>query len=322
MISSRSALFISALLMGLAFTPVAARADSTTAQELATAATKRLYQGDRRGAIELLEKAYAADPDPDYLLRIADNYEALAAETGEQKDLRLALQNLGRCLSAETNPVEAATLKNRMRRLRRQLSMEEKEIPEARAPAEAAPEPKGPVPVEFVAKEAGESVSVSVAGQSCVAPCTLKLEPGPHVLIASGAEEYRVNLLVPKASGAVSLPASGDRYLLPGVALTVAGALIATTLWSLSLACPTPLDLSSTPCETANLVTWPVLGSGMFIAGIAFLGYYGTHRVTRLSVDTGEANEDERDRGPHFRLASLGIQPLRSGAAAGIGFSF
>lgn len=304
-----------------------ARADPAVAQTLAIRASKAVRDGDRRGAISWLEKAYAEDPSPDYLERMAELYEALFGEEGDIQDLRQALLNYGRCLAAEKNAVEAAEIQERLGRLRKQL----REVAPEQEPAAPAVRPRPTlVTVQFDAEGSAGVLHISAGGQSCDAPCTMQLAPGPYTVATSGGDDSKVSLLVPAASGTVHLRPSGHRLLLPGIALTVAGALVASTLWSFRYACTPNLDLTLTPCETTNLAMWPIVGGAMFFTGVGLLGYYGAHipRTAVVEVDESRHADSGASEGPqhgkeaHWQLTSVGLMPLRSGAAAGVGFSF
>jgi hypothetical protein len=119
---------------------------------------------------------------------------------------------------------------------------------------------------------------------------------------------------VPPLAGTVHLVSSGDRFLIPGILLTVIGPLVAATLWSLEYACPSSSDVT---CQGANDAIWPTLGGVAFVTGIAFLGYWGSHRVTTADVEIAPSGA-----APGPRLSSVGFQPMRNGAGAGLGLSF
>jgi hypothetical protein len=315
----RSALLVTWFLLAMALAwPV--RADPAVAQVFAIHASKALRAGDKRGAIALLEKAYSADPSADYLERTADLYEELFREQGDLSDLRLAVLNYTRSLAAETNAVEASEIQGRLKRLRQQL----RDLAPGPEP-EPPPVPSRPasVTVEFLAKPGAGPIHISIGGQTCDAPCTLRLAPGPYAVTASGGDDLRLSLLVPAASGTVHLPSSARPYLVPGVALTVAGALVAASLWSFRFACTPNLDLTLTPCETTNLAVWPIVGGAMFFTGVGFLGYYGSHIPHDAVVQVDEGHHaDGAPSESGWQLVSAGVMPLRSGAAAGVGFSF
>jgi hypothetical protein len=321
--SRRTTCLAASITMALVLGPLA-RAEEAGAQALAIQASKAIHEGDRRGAISLLEKAYGADPSPDYLERIAELYEALAGEQGDSQDVRMALLNYGRCLAAEKNAVESGEIQARMRRLRQQLSDVSVEPGPESTPAAATPPPARPavVAVHFIADGARGPLHITVGGRTCDVPCTILLAPGPYVVTTSGSDEIKVSLLVQEAAGTVRLTTSGNRFLLPGVTLTVAGALVATTLWSFRYACTPNLDLTLSPCQTANLALWPTLGGLMFFTGVGFLGYYGSHTPRTVMVDRDGPQAGGSHEQPHWQLATVGVIPTKNGAAAGVGFTF
>ena len=55
----------------------------------------------------------------------------------------------------------------------------------------------------------------------------------------------------------------------------------------------------------------------MMFTGIGFLTYANEHRLENVDVELSST-----DLEPHFKFASLGLQPIRNGAAAGVGFTF
>lgn len=313
-----------------------ARADSATALELATRATKLAQAGDRRGAIDLLEQAYTADAQQDYLLQIADLYEALSAQ-GDPRDVRLAIAHYQLALISEKNPLERQTIEDHLQELKQQLVQQPMQAPPPAAPevegappavppaaavppeAPAAPPPAPPevkassgVRIVFAAENAGEKYTVAFDDQVCNAPCALQLQPGWRVVtLSSYGDEHKVSLSVPETQGVVRLPPTRHSFFVAGVALTVVGAVVGATFWAIfGAACG-----ESPSCVTANQAIWPIVGGGMLITGVSFLAYYQA-RDLGLAIDTGEQAK------PALRLSSIGFLPTRNGASAGAGFSF
>jgi hypothetical protein len=185
------------------------------------------------------------------------------------------------------------------------------------APAPPPYPPPHDVAVSFLAGDGAEEFQIDVAGKSCVTPCTIPLHPGPYVMRTSGAATRKISLYVKDGDGAFHIPPTGTRLLIPGIALTVTGLVVATSFWAFGEACIPSLNLLPTPCQLANDTIWPILGSAALITGISFLGYYGSHDVGSLDMEPGD-----KPSGSSFRLASLGVQPVRNGAVTGAGFSF
>jgi hypothetical protein len=322
----RTGIVVVSALLATAVAERVAWADPAEAQDFAARAMKRAAEGDRRGAIDFLEKAYDADPSPDYLLQIADEYDAMASEDGEPLALRLALSHLREYLAFERNPTQVQAVKTRMQALRDRLaSMPARTPPRAVVAAPPTPgrRPRTEVAVSFLPVDGADSFRVSVGGKACTAPCTLQLLPGFYQLETSGADQLRMDLNVPDTPGTVHLVQSGNKYFAPGVVLTVLGPLVAASLWAVSVACP--LDATTgtqdQTCVTANQVVWPIVGAGMLFTGIGLLAYYGNHVVTKASVEV--ASDDPPAGGvPRLQFASAGFQPMHNGGAGGVSFSF
>jgi hypothetical protein len=300
--------------------PRPARADPAQAQDFAARATKRVQQGDRRGAIEFLEKAYEADPSADYLLQMADQFDALALEGGDRRDIRLALAYFREYLLTEKNPIEIQTVQERMMRLRELLAAA---VPEPVVPPVAEPLPP-PAPsrvekvaVDFIAENGTDPFHVTVGSQTCDTPCSLKLAPGGHSIAITGTDKLNLSVFVPNTPGMVRLKPSGNRYLVPGIILTIIGPIIAASMWSLAYSCP-PVDVFPDPCSTTNLALWPLVGGIMFFTGVGFIGYAENHQVSKVDVDVAQVDIEP----PKVRIASIGLQVLPGGAAAGVGLSF
>jgi hypothetical protein len=275
---------------------------------------RRVQEGDRRGAVAFLEKAYAADPRPDYLLQLAEQFEQLGADDGDPRDLRLAIAHYRSCLAQEQNQAEAASLQKHLQLLEETLAAVDSR-PNRTEPGHARTAPPARparVPIAF-ATGTPDRLIVSAGGSSCEAPCTLHLPPGLNVVKTSGSEELRLGVYVPPAAGTVHLVRSGQRFFVPGVLLTVFGALTASSLWALSGACAP----SDAVCQSTLQAVWPTLGGIAFFTGIGLLGYYGGHQVTSADVELSQT-----DAAPALRLASVALQPLHNGAGAGVGFSF
>jgi len=307
-----------------------ARADAATAQDFAARATKRAQQGDNRGAIEFLEKAYDADPSPDYILQTAEQYELVASQSGDSRDVRLAISYFRQSLTGEKNPSQVQSLQARIGHLEAQLAASPAvpiapsapvgNAPVANAPTApptaAAPQATGDrVAIRFIPVDVTDSYYVSAGGYHCTTPCTLMLKPGLTEVTTTGADEIKLHVDIPNYPGHVVLSPGGDRLLAPGIALTVIGPVIAASLWSLAFACPG--SSGSSACLTANLTAWPLLGAGLMFTGIGFLAYWGGHRPTTADVQVSAT-----DSQPPIKFAFLGLQPLKNGAATGLGFSF
>ncbi len=357
----KHAAFLCAMLIVSVTAERPARADSLAAQDLAARAGRRILQGDRRGAVAFLEMAYESDPLPAYLVQIVEQYESLALEGNDPHDLELARAKLRLVIALETDPARKQDFQARLQRLEARAAalpstpgeppasgaraVPDSSSPPAQPPPAqpqpAQPQPAQPQPavtpapvppgspptptsrpqevsVQFVAGDQSESFRVEVGHESCTTPCSLQLAPGPYTMKTTGTASRKITLYVRESSGVVRIPATGSKFVLPGVILVVAGTVVASAFWAFELACPAQLDLLPTACQTANEVIWPLLGSAAVVTGVAFLGYYGAHYVT--SVDMEASNEPQTR--PAFRLASFGLQPLRSGAAVGAAFSF
>ncbi len=298
-----------------------ARADSAAALELATRATRAAQAGDRRGAIELLEQAYAVDAQGDYLLQIAQLYEALATQ-GDARDVRLAIAHYQLALASERNAVEIQAIEERLRQLRELLHPQKAQSLAAPPtgvgkPADTASSPAPEkavqdVHIAFAPEVAGEKYTVAYEDQICEAPCALRLKPGWRIVtLTSPGDERKVSLSVPETTGSVRLPATRRSFFVAGLTLTIVGAAVAATFWAIF---QTPCDGAPT-CVTANQTVWPIVGGGLVIGGVSLLAY---HQARDLGL-TVEAQDGEK---PAVRVSSIGLQPLRNGAAAGVRFSF
>ncbi len=308
---------VATALVGVAIVSLGApaRADSETALDFAKRATAAEKDGQRREAINLLEQAYRIEPLPDYLLQIAEQYEALWNDTGGREYLRRAIDSYRRSLTGETSPSQVDLVQARIRTL---------EVQAASPSAQAASDMPGPVAITFEGRD-GQSFEVSIQGLTCHTPCTLGLKPGNAPLTTTGAAPMKVDLHVPRVPGIVRLDAAGQSRLIPGIVLTTVGAVSMATLWiplDVAACAPPP---NSRPgqgdpfCVLAGLILGPVLSAPILMTGIGLLGYYGTHLPPKPLVEVAGAPTDPA---PPLRLASVGFQPLRNGAAAGVAFSF
>lgn len=172
------------------------------------------------------------------------------------------------------------------------------------------------VPVSFVGAESDELYFVSVAGKTCPAPCTVRLRPGVQQLVAtaSGSPSIAAMIAVPETGGTFRLSKGSRPYLASGITLTVVGFIVATSFWSIGLAC-------DDACTVGNLIAWPIIGSGMLFTGIGLLGYGATH-ATRRGAELIAGGGFMTMTAP--RLTSFGLAPsqLGSGATAGASFAF
>jgi hypothetical protein len=295
-----------------------ALAEPTDAKVLVARARILADRGDHRGAVSLLETAIAGDSSADLLLQAADEYETLMLDGDDRRDGLLAIARFQQYLSAQkVAPEGRASIENRIRILqelvatlgpgKRAASVEES--PGTPAPSE--------VPISFVADRADDHFQVTSEQRSCETPCTLPLTPGAHRLNLSGSDQLHLGMFVPSAPGTVRLVPSANRFLIPGVLMVVAGAIIAAGMWAVAGDCPsgtlTPVDA----CTTVNEALWPVFGAGMLATGIGFLSYYGSHQVSRIEVDV-----DTPPSRSDVKVSSFGLMPMRGGAAAGAGISF
>ncbi len=160
---------------------------------------------------------------------------------------------------------------------------------------------------------------VSVGGATCSTPCVLQVKPGPQQLMASFGEGdgFSSLLMVPEGGGAYRVAKGRRPYTGAGVALTVVGAVVASSFWAFGLACG-----RSSECFVGNVVFWPLTGAGMFFTGIGLLGYGATHSTpsgAKLMLSSSRYQAESA-----VRLTSLGVQPAQvgSGATAGLGFDF
>jgi hypothetical protein len=144
----------------------------------------------------------------------------------------------------------------------------------------------------------------------------LDLVPGRHSLVFN-SDGRKISFVGPPGPGTVHLPAHPRRYLITGIVLTALGTLISGTLWAAGDGCPSA-ESGGVGCVVANLIVWPIVGTTLFFTGVGYLGYYGTHQVTSLDVET--PNEDNKP--PRVRLSGVGFQPLHNGGAAGVSLSF
>lgn len=172
--------------------------------------------------------------------------------------------------------------------------------------------------VSFVGDEDRQYV-VSVGGATCATPCALQLKPGPQQFLASPneGEGFSSILMVPDNGGAFRVSKGKRPYTGAGIALTVVGAVVASSFWAIGLGC----DRSS-GCLLANMVFWPLSGAGMFFTGVGLLGYGASHSTAsgaRLILSSARSLDESA-----VRLTSVAVLPaqLGSGATAGIGFAF
>lgn len=191
-----------------------------------------------------------------------------------------------------------------------QRSASEHSEPEGRA--------AGRVGVSFVGED-DKLYMVSVGGATCSTPCVLQVKPGPQQLMASFGEGngFSSLLMVPEGGGAYRVAKGRRPYTGAGVALTVVGAVVASSFWAFGLGCG-----RSSECLVGNLVFWPLTGAGMFFTGIGLLGYGATHSTpsgAKLMLSSSRYQAESA-----VRLTSLGVQPAQvgSGATAGLGFDF
>jgi len=293
-----------------------ARAEAAAGLDFAARATKQAQRGDHRAAIELLKKAFEADPSPDYLLQTAQQYELLAAHGGDLGDVRLAISYYRKSLATEKNTAQIRWVGDRVTQLEKLLPAPPPGRSTSPPPAPTeAPLAGEPVPVHFTASDVPDSYYVSGEGRHCTTPCTLLLHPGARLVTTTGSGQLKLHLDVPTYAGRVLIPSSGAEYLAPGIILTVVGAVMATALWPIGLTCA-GIGPTSGVCLLLNIIGWPVVGGTLFFTGIGFLAWWGIHHAATADVKVSS------DPAPPIKLTFLGLQPLRNGAAAGVGFSY
>ena len=176
----------------------------------------------------------------------------------------------------------------------------------------------GRVGVSFVGDEDKQYV-VSAGGATCATPCSLQLKPGPQQFLASPNEGdgFSSLLMVPDNGGAFRVSRGKRPYTGAGIALTVVGAVVASSFWAIGLGCG-----RSDGCLVANLVFWPLSGAGMFFTGVGLLGYGATHSTpsgARLMLSSARPLEESA-----VRLTSVAVLPatVGSGATTNLGFAF
>lgn len=185
---------------------------------------------------------------------------------------------------------------------------EEAEVEESYSPG---------VAVNFIGSEREELFVIASAGKTCAAPCTIRLRPGAQQVIttAGGSPSFGSMIIVPENGGTFRLSKGGRPYLGAGIALTAVGFVVGVSFWTIGSACG-----SSVSCAAANLIAWPIIGSGIFFTGVGLLGYGATHAKQRGA----ELISDGRLTMAVPRLTSFGITPSRlgSGAVAGVSFAY
>ena len=171
--------------------------------------------------------------------------------------------------------------------------------------------------VSFVGDEDKQYV-VSVGGATCATPCSLQLKPGPQQFLASPneGEGFSSILMVPDNGGAFRVSKGRRPYTGAGIALTVVGAVVASSFWAIGLAC------GKSDCLFANMVFWPLTGAGMFFTGVGLLGYGATHSTpsgAKLMLSSSRPLDESA-----VRLTSVAVLPAQvgSGTTAGLGFAF
>lgn len=90
------------------------RPTSTRAEDLFSASMDAYRRGDFKGAIELLEKVYAMDPDPSILYNMGRAYEGLG-------DLPKAIEHYKRFLEKSPNAHDKGALEQRISTLEKQV---------------------------------------------------------------------------------------------------------------------------------------------------------------------------------------------------------
>ncbi len=277
----------------------AARADDARSANAVAAA--------RRTAIEVLEDANARAPQRSYLLQLGELYDACAF-AGDARDVRLAILYFERFLEGEGQTPTRAEVEARLFRLRGWKS---------RMRAEPQPEPVAQVPLHVLSHASNHTYEVVAGGKTCLTPCTLSLPPGPTSLTATGAGDIKLQLVIPPRAAQIRLQhSSGDGYYV-GAALVPIGILVGASMWTLAFACPD--NGSSGACTVANLVTWPIVGAGALIAGIALLA--GGHQTP----GPDENRVEILGRSSPVQLTAFGLAPLmgdRAGASGALRFSF
>jgi hypothetical protein len=295
---------------------LSARADPAGALALGKQATQLSHQGNHRGAIQLLEKAYAADPIEDYLLRQGAEYEAILAVQKEARDVRLATVCYEQALVLERNSAEQKSIREHLAVLRDELSIARTEAPR-RITAAEAPQPPAPhlVEISFIASSSDDEFTVGIALHSCATPCSLRLAPGWYTLSVRGADSWHLDLEIPNEDGIVRLPSSRQAYLAPGVVLTIIGPAVAGSLWLLGATCPSATQEN---CELGSLIAWPLAGAAMFATGIGLLAYRGGRTPDHVEVE----RIGPTTPAPALRLSSIGFQPVHNGVVTGLTFHF
>jgi hypothetical protein len=301
------------------------QAPATTADSDAAQAQVRAQQGDRQGAIDFYERAYAASLEPSYLLAIAQLYEALA-DQGDSRSARLAITYYQQYLQQKA-PVDRQEIESHIDRLFRGLQggvrdpnlapgfpVPQPPVATGAPPALAgAPAPVGQtVPIQFVAQRRKDDYWVAAGGQKCHAPCTLQLVPGPETISAAGSGQITASILVPPQPGTVRLHHNRPR-LVAGIVLLTTGAAIASSLWAAGLGCYGYGGNDS--CLIANFAVWPIVGGSMFFTGIGLIASARSSQPHRVELRTANSSGQ-------LRLSSFGIVPTRFGAMAGMGWTF
>lgn len=273
-----------------------------------SSSSARAGEDERRARIARDEAERAAKPSADLSCSIGQQYEALAAE-GDPRDHQLALLHYQRCLREGGPSTGRADIEARIARL-----LGSRPDPMPKPSAGAAPAPLAvPVWITSYKPEAAYKVTLAPEGVTpipCTTPCIVTLPPGTAQLHAEGAGKIDLDVQVPPWPGAIRVQhREYGPMAIAGIAMISTGFLMATTMWTLAFTC------DHIKCSTAHLVTWPVVGTSTFVAGIALLA-----RGRRLPDDANRVilrgNASLLDR------ATFGISPLPGGAGAGMGVRF
>lgn len=99
--------------------------------------------------------------------------------------------------------------------------------PSAAPPRAAAPREDRRAAVQFRAKNGREVYRVTVAGETCVTPCTLRLGPGANHVVVRGAGAFEADIDVPEAGTTIDLSSESRAVKVTGVMLGVTGTLAA-----------------------------------------------------------------------------------------------
>lgn len=176
---------------------------------------------------------------------------------------------------------------------------------------------EGGTEMHFLAYQGEETYEVTVDGQSCTTPCTLRLRPGPTKVHLVGRGESDVQVVISHLTAQVRVSTGPPSWYTPAGAVFVPlGLVIAASMWAVGLAC----GFNNGGCMALNFTAWPVLGLTLFITGAVLLGL--GNRAQPLDANRAEILDDVPGRSRTLRFQGLSLALLRDGASGLLAFSF